>query len=138
MENIQQNPFLVATDGSSGMNSMLSGWKITTKTGDLLAIHTGPVFGQSSSFCLEAYGVLLVMCFLFWAAQYTNTTAKLSFKLYLDNESVITRIHQQQSYPYNYLFHTLDPDWDAIAQIVSILNKSNLHTELRHVKDNQD
>eukprot|EP00957_Ditylum_brightwellii_P205273 15343134-Ditylum_brightwellii.AAC.1 len=59
MENIQQSSFLVATDGSFGTDSMLFGWKITTKTGDPLAMHASPAFGNSSSFCLEAYGILL-------------------------------------------------------------------------------
>eukprot|EP00957_Ditylum_brightwellii_P096854 7376250-Ditylum_brightwellii.AAC.1 len=63
MENIQQSSFLVATDGSSGMDSISFRWKITAKT---------------------------------------------------------------------------DLDWDTTAQIVPILDKSNIHEEFRHVKSNQD
>eukprot|EP00957_Ditylum_brightwellii_P117543 8964776-Ditylum_brightwellii.AAC.1 len=37
-------------DGPSGMDSMLFGWKITTKTGNSLALQAGLAFGQSSSF----------------------------------------------------------------------------------------
>eukprot|EP00957_Ditylum_brightwellii_P113818 8677413-Ditylum_brightwellii.AAC.1 len=109
MDEIQQSLFLVATYGSSGMDSMLFGWEITTKTGNPLALHAILAFGSSSSFQSEAYGVF-----------------------------VIIRICQQQSYPYDHSFHTLNPDWDAIAQIVSIINKSNLYAELRHVKGCQD
>eukprot|EP00957_Ditylum_brightwellii_P084101 6393749-Ditylum_brightwellii.AAC.1 len=63
---------------------MSFGWKITTKAGNLIALHPG------------------------------------------------------LSYPYDYLFHTLDPDWDTIAQIVPIINEPNLHAELKHVKGCQD
>eukprot|EP00957_Ditylum_brightwellii_P212018 15366861-Ditylum_brightwellii.AAC.1 len=49
MDYIQQSSFLVATDGSSGMESMLFAQKITTKTGNPLALYAGLAFGQSSS-----------------------------------------------------------------------------------------
>eukprot|EP00957_Ditylum_brightwellii_P172399 13124854-Ditylum_brightwellii.AAC.1 len=50
----------------------------------------------------------------------------LNFRLYLDDESVITRIHQQEDWPYDCPFNTLASGWDIIAQIVAVLNKSDL------------
>eukprot|EP00957_Ditylum_brightwellii_P077786 5911155-Ditylum_brightwellii.AAC.1 len=51
---------------------------------------------------------------------------------------VIKQIHKQQSYEYDYSFHTLDPDWDIIAQICSVLQSSSIEDEFIHVKGHQD
>eukprot|EP00957_Ditylum_brightwellii_P110426 8421562-Ditylum_brightwellii.AAC.1 len=65
------------------------------------------------------------MSFFRWAMEYTATTTKLEGQLYLHNIGVITQIQQQRSYPHDYSFNTLSPDWDVIAQISKILSKGN-------------
>eukprot|EP00957_Ditylum_brightwellii_P083496 6347749-Ditylum_brightwellii.AAC.1 len=91
---------------------MSFGWKICTSNGDIIAEHVGPAFGQASSFRAEGYGVLSPLSFFRRAMEYTASTKTLTCQLYLDSKGVITRIQQQQSYPYNYSFNTLTPDWD--------------------------
>eukprot|EP00957_Ditylum_brightwellii_P152015 11575751-Ditylum_brightwellii.AAC.1 len=62
-----------------------------TKNGNPLVLHAGQAFGQPSSFWAEAYGIMPAIYFLSHASIYTNTTQKLGFDPYLDNESVITQ-----------------------------------------------
>eukprot|EP00957_Ditylum_brightwellii_P179329 13661572-Ditylum_brightwellii.AAC.1 len=64
METMMQGEFLVATDGSAGNTNMSFGWKICTKTGEPIATHAGPAFGQASLFQAEGYGVLSAISFL--------------------------------------------------------------------------
>eukprot|EP00957_Ditylum_brightwellii_P130045 9918898-Ditylum_brightwellii.AAC.1 len=71
---------------------MSFGWKICTLNGDIIAEHSGPAFGQASSFRAEGYGVLSALRFFRHATEYTASTTKLTFQMYLDNEGVITII----------------------------------------------
>eukprot|EP00957_Ditylum_brightwellii_P174921 13319177-Ditylum_brightwellii.AAC.1 len=91
---------------------MAFGWKICTLNGDIVAEHLGPAFRQASSFQAEDYGVLSALSFFRHAMEYTASTTKLTFQMYLDNEGVITRIKKQQTYSNNYSFNTLTPVWD--------------------------
>eukprot|EP00957_Ditylum_brightwellii_P186215 14176547-Ditylum_brightwellii.AAC.1 len=104
-----QSNFIIATGGSSGTDSMSFGWKIYMQQRKMLVQYSGPAFGQTSL-----------------------------FRLYLDNETVITRVHQQKDYPYNYPFNTLASNWDVIAQVVVVLNKTNFNEDFQHVKGHQD
>eukprot|EP00957_Ditylum_brightwellii_P091541 6970326-Ditylum_brightwellii.AAC.1 len=58
--------------------------------------------------------------------------------MYTDNKGVITRIQQQQSYPNDYFFNTLTPDWDVIAQISNILDIVNFITKIQYIQGHQD
>eukprot|EP00957_Ditylum_brightwellii_P131862 10055557-Ditylum_brightwellii.AAC.1 len=58
--------------------------------------------------------------------------------VYLDNEGMFNRIVKQKTYLFNYSFHTIDPDWDTIAQICDILATMNIKAEFKHVKGYQD
>eukprot|EP00957_Ditylum_brightwellii_P078575 5974042-Ditylum_brightwellii.AAC.1 len=64
--------------------------------------------------------------------------ARVYLKIYLDNEGVIQRINMQLEYPYDYSFHTINPDWDIIVQICDILKDNKFNTDLEHVKGHQD
>eukprot|EP00957_Ditylum_brightwellii_P000317 24946-Ditylum_brightwellii.AAC.1 len=59
-------------------------------------------------------------------------------KIYLDNEEFFQRINKQSEYPYDYSFHTINPDWDIIVQICDILKDKNIKTDLEHIKEHQD
>eukprot|EP00957_Ditylum_brightwellii_P052320 3968485-Ditylum_brightwellii.AAC.1 len=100
---------------------MSFGWKISTLEGETIAEHAGLAFGQASSFRAEGYGELSAMSFFCRAMEYTATTTEIKGQLFLDNKGVITRIKQLMSYPHDYSFNTLSPDWDVIAQISKIL-----------------
>eukprot|EP00957_Ditylum_brightwellii_P156381 11902204-Ditylum_brightwellii.AAC.1 len=58
--------------------------------------------------------------------------------VYPDNEGVIDRIAKQRTYPLDYSFHTIDPDWDIIAQICDIFETMNIKLEFKHEKGHQD
>ena len=116
--------FVVVTDGLVGEVDMSFGWKISTLEGETIVEHVGPAFGQASSFRAKGYGVLSAMSFFRRVMEYKATTMELKGQLFLDNKGVITRIKQQMSYPHDYSFNTLSPDWDVIAQISKILIKS--------------
>eukprot|EP00957_Ditylum_brightwellii_P200136 15257214-Ditylum_brightwellii.AAC.1 len=63
---------------------------------------------------------------------------KMYTAVYLENEGIIERIAKQQTYPFNYSFHTINPDWDIIAQICNILGLINTNARFQHVKGHQD
>eukprot|EP00957_Ditylum_brightwellii_P003816 289885-Ditylum_brightwellii.AAC.1 len=69
---MEQSKFMVVTDGSAGEIDMSFGWKICTLNGDIIAEHTALSF-----FCR--------------AIEYTASTKKLTFQMYLDNKGMITR-----------------------------------------------
>eukprot|EP00957_Ditylum_brightwellii_P163607 12457001-Ditylum_brightwellii.AAC.1 len=58
--------------------------------------------------------------------------------VYLYNKIIIERIAKQQTYPFDYSFHTIDPDWDIIAQMCNILDLMNINAKFLHVKGYQD
>eukprot|EP00957_Ditylum_brightwellii_P178868 13624578-Ditylum_brightwellii.AAC.1 len=135
---IGEKVFIIATDESSGDTLMSFGWKISDHKGTMLVQHAGPAFGQASSFWSEAYRILSVILFLHYTKEYVQYKEQVGFKLYLDNESVITWIKTQQQYPYDYSFNTLTPVWDIIAHIVAVLCRSDISGEFEHVKGHQD
>eukprot|EP00957_Ditylum_brightwellii_P013189 995981-Ditylum_brightwellii.AAC.1 len=47
---MEQNEFVVVTDGLFGEFDMSFGWKICTLNGQNLAEHAGPAFGQHHHF----------------------------------------------------------------------------------------
>eukprot|EP00957_Ditylum_brightwellii_P155098 11806384-Ditylum_brightwellii.AAC.1 len=52
---------IISTDGSSVTDAMSFGWKICTQQNKMLVQHSGPAFGQTSSFRSEAYRILSVL-----------------------------------------------------------------------------
>eukprot|EP00957_Ditylum_brightwellii_P012170 919156-Ditylum_brightwellii.AAC.1 len=64
-----------------------------------------------------SFGWKITLSFFHQAMEYMASTTQLKGQLYLDSKGVITRIQQQRSYPHDYSFNTLTPDWDVIAQI---------------------
>eukprot|EP00957_Ditylum_brightwellii_P006851 518755-Ditylum_brightwellii.AAC.1 len=58
--------------------------------------------------------------------------------VYLDNKGIFERIAKQQTYPLDYSFHMINPDWDIIAQTCDILEFMNIKAEFKHVKGHQD
>eukprot|EP00957_Ditylum_brightwellii_P024167 1821948-Ditylum_brightwellii.AAC.1 len=104
---------------------MSFGWKICTLNGESIVEHADPAFRQASSFQAEGYGVLSALSFFCHAMEYTTSTNPLKRQLYLHNKGVTTQIQQQQSYPHDYSFNKLTPDWEVIAQISKLLDIGN-------------
>eukprot|EP00957_Ditylum_brightwellii_P019230 1449538-Ditylum_brightwellii.AAC.1 len=94
---------------------MSFGWVISLLDSTTLATHSGPAFGQASSFQAEGYGLISVTCFLYNLQIYTQLTPACNVCIYIDNKGVVTRTNDQIEYKYDYPNNTLEPDWDAIA-----------------------
>eukprot|EP00957_Ditylum_brightwellii_P143846 10960588-Ditylum_brightwellii.AAC.1 len=135
---MEQSKFMFVTDGSTGEINMSFEQKICTLSGDTIAEHSGTAFGQASSFKAESYGVLSALSFFCHAMEYTSSTTKITFQMYLDNEGVITKIKKQQTYSNDYSFNTLTLDWDVIAQISNILDIGIFIPTVKHIQGHQD
>eukprot|EP00957_Ditylum_brightwellii_P158271 12047572-Ditylum_brightwellii.AAC.1 len=70
--------------------------------------------------------------------EYTMLENKIYMAVYLDNQGMIDRIAKQQTYLFDYSFHTIEPDWDIIAQICNISELMNIKAGFKHVKGHQD
>eukprot|EP00957_Ditylum_brightwellii_P187695 14292476-Ditylum_brightwellii.AAC.1 len=70
--------------------------------------------------------------------EYNILENKIYTTVYLDNEGMIDRITKQQTHPFDYSFHTTDPDYDIIAQICNVLEFMNIKADFKHVKGHQD
>eukprot|EP00957_Ditylum_brightwellii_P145901 11110396-Ditylum_brightwellii.AAC.1 len=77
---MEQSKFMIVTDGSAGEINMSFGWKICALSRDIMAEHSGPAFGQASSFCADGYGVLSALSFFCHAMEYTASTKTLTFQ----------------------------------------------------------
>eukprot|EP00957_Ditylum_brightwellii_P151437 11532774-Ditylum_brightwellii.AAC.1 len=130
---MKQGKYLIATDGSAGDDTMSFVWKVVDVDGNAYFCHANSAFRKESSFRTEAYGILLVLCFLHQWMEHNMFENKIYTTVYLDNEGVIDRIAKQQTYPFDYSFHTIDPDWDIIAQICNMLEIKNIKAEFKHV-----
>eukprot|EP00957_Ditylum_brightwellii_P118311 9023606-Ditylum_brightwellii.AAC.1 len=64
---MEQSKFMVVTDGSAGKIDMSFGWKICTLNGDVIAEHAA-------------------LSFFRCAMEYTASTKKLTFQMYLDSK----------------------------------------------------
>eukprot|EP00957_Ditylum_brightwellii_P200334 15273324-Ditylum_brightwellii.AAC.1 len=116
---MEQSKFMVVTNGSAGEIDMSFGWKICILNRDILAEHAA-------------------LSFFHPAMEYTASTKKLTLKMYLDNKGVITRIKKQQTYPNDFSFNTLTPDWDVIAQISNIHDLGNFIPTIQHIQGHRD
>eukprot|EP00957_Ditylum_brightwellii_P109665 8364874-Ditylum_brightwellii.AAC.1 len=117
---MQQGQCLIATDGSASDNMTSFAWKVVDVNGNTYFCHAGQAFGKESLFRTE------------------TLENKMYMTVYLDNEGVIERITKQQTYPFDYSFCTIDPDWDIIAQICKKLELMDIKAEFKHMKGYQD
>eukprot|EP00957_Ditylum_brightwellii_P208536 15357917-Ditylum_brightwellii.AAC.1 len=87
---MEKNEFIVVTYGLVGEFDMSFGWKIRTVNVEKIAKHTGPAFGQASSFQAKGYGILSALSFFCCALEYMRSTTQLKGQLYQYNKGVIT------------------------------------------------
>eukprot|EP00957_Ditylum_brightwellii_P026610 2012427-Ditylum_brightwellii.AAC.1 len=95
---------------------MSFGWKIVSALEEPLAEHSGLAFGHATSFQYEGYRLLSVARFLHRGSVYTQTTIQCKVDIHINNKGIVERINNQLSYPHDYPYNTLSPDWDLIAQ----------------------
>eukprot|EP00957_Ditylum_brightwellii_P064705 4910964-Ditylum_brightwellii.AAC.1 len=131
---------IIARDGSSSEedNLMTFGWRIVNSEEDILAEHAGPAFVQATSFCAEGYGLLSVAWFLYLISQYTTQDVWCKIDIYIDNKGMVTQIKDQLKCSHNYLFNTLEPDWDIVAQSAHTLWIYGSNLIITHAKSHQD
>eukprot|EP00957_Ditylum_brightwellii_P036601 2773344-Ditylum_brightwellii.AAC.1 len=135
---MQQGQCLITTEGSASNDMMSFTWKIVDVNGNAYFCHTGPAFGKESLFRAEAYDILPVLWCMYQWMEHNKIENKMYTTVYLDNKGIIERIAKQQTYPFDYSFHTINPDWDIIAQICNILELMNIKAEFQHMKGHQD
>eukprot|EP00957_Ditylum_brightwellii_P053664 4066078-Ditylum_brightwellii.AAC.1 len=63
--------------------------------GKAYVCHAGPAFDKESLFRAEAYGILLVLCFIHQWMEHNKIENKMYTTVYLDNKGVIERIKKQ-------------------------------------------
>eukprot|EP00957_Ditylum_brightwellii_P065333 4955442-Ditylum_brightwellii.AAC.1 len=119
-------------------NVMTFGWIIINNDKEILAEHAGPAFGQVTSFRVEGYGILSASQFLYHISKYTNQTIKCDMNIYIDDEGIVKRLKDQLAYTHDYLFNTLEPVWDVVAQVADTLKQYNSLITITHVKSHQD
>ena len=113
-------------------------WKIVTQDEEPLAEHSGPAFGHATLFRSEGYGLLSVSRFLHHGSIYTNTDIRCNINIRIDNIGIVKRTNDQLSYPHDYSYNTLEPDWDLIAQSAATLKTYSETLTINHVKGHQD
>eukprot|EP00957_Ditylum_brightwellii_P126676 9655477-Ditylum_brightwellii.AAC.1 len=63
---------------------------------------------------------------------YTQTTTQYKVDIHIDNKGIVKRINNQRSYPHDYPYNTLSPDWDLIAQAATALRLHGSSLTIRH------
>eukprot|EP00957_Ditylum_brightwellii_P162260 12354856-Ditylum_brightwellii.AAC.1 len=131
---------VIASDGSSSGDDNITsfGWKIVTLSDEPLAEHSGLAFGQATSFWSEGFGLLSVARVLHHRSIYTQTTIQCKVDMRIDNKGIVKCINNQISYPNDYSYNTICPDWDLIAQAAITLRQYGKHLSINHIKSHQD
>eukprot|EP00957_Ditylum_brightwellii_P065911 4998523-Ditylum_brightwellii.AAC.1 len=58
--------------------------------------------------------------------------------MYIDNEGIVKRINDQLTYTHDYLFNTLEPDWDVVVQVADTLKQYVDILTITHIKSHHD
>eukprot|EP00957_Ditylum_brightwellii_P171368 13045696-Ditylum_brightwellii.AAC.1 len=58
--------------------------------------------------------------------------------IHIDNKGIVKHINNQISYPHDYPYNTLSPDWDLIAQAAITLQQHGNSLSINHIKSHQD
>ena len=115
---IASGDFLLASDGSApGVASF--GWVLSTKSGDRLAVCSGPVCGhRPTPFRAEAFGVLSALRFIRKTLQFGSAVIARSYSHLTDCQSLLDRIASASLVDHHFANDTLDPDWDVFNEVV--------------------
>eukprot|EP00957_Ditylum_brightwellii_P048916 3711123-Ditylum_brightwellii.AAC.1 len=91
---------------------------MSTVDGRVLVECAGLSYGVSSSFQAATYRLLSATSFIHKMLTYTMEQLTWVINIYVDNKRVIKQHQHQLTYAYDYSHHTLEPDWDIIAQTI--------------------
>eukprot|EP00957_Ditylum_brightwellii_P094009 7158274-Ditylum_brightwellii.AAC.1 len=92
----------------------------------------------STSFYVECYGFLSVARFIHHISQNMNQEFNCEIDIHIDNKGIVERIKYQLKFTHNYLFNTLEPDWDRVDQSAHTLWLYGQNLTITHVKTHQD
>lgn len=99
---------------------MSFGVTIGTPTGSILAEISGAASGPPSSHRAEGTGCLAGAIFLVQLCQFTASTFPLlQVQVISDNQGMIRRLRERQSYHKVFPNSTLSQDWEILKEIVS-------------------
>ena len=138
---LQQEPFIVGSDGSQKGHRASFGWTISTAEGTRLATCQGPSLGaRPHSYRAEGYGLLSVTRFLhhlrsFYQLQLQSCTIVCDNKAMVNRATAIPK-HLHDLYPNS----TLDSEWDILMEIWTTHNPltPEQRPQIQHVKGHQD
>eukprot|EP00957_Ditylum_brightwellii_P045043 3417103-Ditylum_brightwellii.AAC.1 len=130
---------IASNDSAFEQGGIMSfGWKISLLDATTLATHSGSAIGHASLFYTKGYGLLSVSRFLHHLQKYTNLTPACKIKIYIDNKGIVTWVNNQIGYTFDYLYNTLEPDWDVITQSAEYLRRLSTKLTIGHVRSDQD
>lgn len=116
--------FLVS-DGSQRDDDLTYGWVCGSDEGTIYAENSGFGYGSPSSHRAEAWGMLSAVLFLHHLEVYTRTPdtpfRQCFIEAYSDNSGLITRLKQRSQYSTSYPNSTLQPDWELVEQIHTLV-----------------
>lgn len=132
----------IASDGSVIEHNHGSyGFTIThVQSRKTLVTGKGPVPGHKpSSFRAESYGALAAGRLLVRLAEYTGIDINQEVRHWLDNQSVIKRIHQALQNTHQRPNSTLQPEWDVIHEIAQTFQSlKGVSYKAQWIKSHQD
>jgi hypothetical protein len=128
----------MVSDGSESSLHMTFGWALCLSDATRLAYCAGPAYGQGSSHCAEATGMLSGARFLHHLPQFCAQPILRPTTFTTDNKGLLTRITQRSQYTHNYPTATHAPDWDLIEELHESLAHFAQPTPFTHVKGHQD
>ena len=139
---VQQEPFLIASDGSQQPDNKASfGWILSTNSGHRLATCTGASYGaRITSYRAEGYGVLSACRILHHLRSHFQLQVQ-ACTIVCDNKSMVEKSteipkHLDNLYPNS----TLVPEWDLLFEIWTT-NKAvptDTRPRIHHIKGHQD
>ena len=138
---LQQEPFLVGSDGSQKGVRASYGWILSTSDGTRLATCQGPSFGaRPYSYRAEGYGLLSVTRFLHHLRSFYQIQLQ-ACTIVCDNQAMVNRApaipqHLEDLYPNS----TLDSEWDILMEIWTTHQPltPEQRPQFQHVKGHQD
>lgn len=132
------NTFYGATDGSSTADYGTYAWTLHNTDGTSYAQHSGLAYGDpSTSFRSESYGLLSLLLFWEHSHQYTGRSYIGSLTIFVDSQSLITRLTDYSTWYDNFGTITMQPDWDLSQAICTKLRTIQPSPQLQHVSAHQ-
>jgi hypothetical protein len=135
----QLSSLIAVSDGSSMDGNMTFGWTMSLPNGQRIASCAGPAPGtKDSSFWAEAYGMLLMVRFLFHLFSFCDARQAWQIQLSTDNKPLLQRITEYQQYKTYFPNATSNADWDVVQAISTTCAKMHIVFVFGHVKGHQD